>query len=161
MKLWLQIDKPVCKIFSDFKIFCIETSFSTFQWYDVMNKYLLVQQRKSNSTSPHSFITTLWWYNIFCRTSCIRQTTSLISEEIFYNIWYFKHILLFKKTKVKLNNLDSFLPLHILQNTQFYMIIDKYLCTYIYFEQFIISIVVTLYLMKQFLFVCFSVNLCL
>jgi len=41
------------------------------------------------------------------------------------------------------------------------MIIDKYLCTYIYFEQFIISIVVTLYLMKQFLFVCFSVNLCL
>jgi hypothetical protein len=31
VKLWLQIDKPVCKIFSDFKIFCIEMSFSTFQ----------------------------------------------------------------------------------------------------------------------------------
>jgi hypothetical protein len=35
----------------------------------------VVWQRTSRATSRHSFITTVWWYNILYQTPCIRQAT--------------------------------------------------------------------------------------
>jgi dolichol kinase len=35
----------------------------------------VVRQRTHRATSRHSFITTVWWYNILYHTPCIRQTT--------------------------------------------------------------------------------------
>ena len=35
----------------------------------------VVRQRTSRATSHHSFITTVWWYNILYQTPCIRQAT--------------------------------------------------------------------------------------
>jgi hypothetical protein len=35
----------------------------------------IVRQRRSRATSRHSFITTVWWYNILYQTPCIRQAT--------------------------------------------------------------------------------------
>ena len=35
----------------------------------------IVRQRRSRATSRHSFITTVWWYNILYQTTCIRQAT--------------------------------------------------------------------------------------
>ena len=35
----------------------------------------VVRQRTSRATSRHSFINTVWWYNILYQTPCIRQAT--------------------------------------------------------------------------------------
>ena len=35
----------------------------------------VVRQRTSRATSRHSFITTVWWYNILYQIPCIRQAT--------------------------------------------------------------------------------------
>ena len=35
----------------------------------------VVRQKRSHATSRHSFITTVWWYNILYQTPCIRQVT--------------------------------------------------------------------------------------
>jgi hypothetical protein len=35
----------------------------------------VVRQRTSRATSRHSFIATVWWYNILYQTPCIRQAT--------------------------------------------------------------------------------------
>ena len=35
----------------------------------------VVRQKRSHATSRHSFITTVWWYNILYQTPCIRQAT--------------------------------------------------------------------------------------
>jgi hypothetical protein len=35
----------------------------------------VVRLRTSRATSLHSFITTVWWYNIMYQTPCIRKTT--------------------------------------------------------------------------------------
>jgi hypothetical protein len=35
----------------------------------------VVRQRTSRATSRNWFITTVWWYNIFYQTPCIRQAT--------------------------------------------------------------------------------------
>jgi hypothetical protein len=35
----------------------------------------VVRLRTSRAMSRHSFITTVWWYNIMYQTPCIRQTT--------------------------------------------------------------------------------------
>jgi hypothetical protein len=51
----------------------IDVFYPAFQWYDVMTK--IVRQRRSRATSRHSFITTVWWYNILYQTPCIKQAT--------------------------------------------------------------------------------------
>jgi len=35
----------------------------------------IVRQRTFHATSRHSFITTVWWYNILYQTPCIGQAT--------------------------------------------------------------------------------------
>jgi hypothetical protein len=62
-----------CRYFFCFDYVAYIDVFPTFQWYDVMKK--IVRQRRSRSTSRHSFITTFWWYYILYQTPCIRQVT--------------------------------------------------------------------------------------
>jgi hypothetical protein len=61
----------------------------------------VVRQRASRATSCHSFITTVWWYNILYQTPFIRQATCvnfkgkrihiMLDKCIIFTGWHHKH----------------------------------------------------------------------